>query len=202
MHSPESQMSAGERLRRARVLSENREVRGAAKAAEALGTSRPSLYEYESGKRDIPLKILLKAVEVFGRPLDYFVGRELSERQRDKLTHSDERQRRYRDLRAGEAMTPRRVAENVPEVPRRSFATEAERIAYTLGIIDLAQVSNGEVARALSSATAALLAPIERAREASAGPPLTHDEAVAMVEQAEAVSPPVGLPSRKRRKTG
>jgi hypothetical protein len=63
-----------------------------------------------------------------------------------------------------------------PAAPR-TFATEAERISYALGVLDMAGTSNRlvietstEVSRAISAAAAALLAPVSGPKPSASAP--------------------------------
>lgn len=47
-----------------------------AKIAEILGTTQQQYQLYESGKREIPLHLMIELADYYGVTLDYLVGRE------------------------------------------------------------------------------------------------------------------------------
>lgn len=44
--------------------------------ADILGIQHPQYHRYESGKREIPLHLLIKLADYYGVTLDYIAGRE------------------------------------------------------------------------------------------------------------------------------
>lgn len=143
-----SQVSAGERLRLARVTAQNKAVRGAKAAADALGISRQGLYQYET-RGKIPLDVLLRAAEVFAVPIADLTGGQ---------TPPPEPTRH----RIGEPVAMYGVA--------RTFQTDAEKISYTIGVLDMANAAKSELSRCLDTAMAALLSPLTAPTPVVAGP--------------------------------
>ena len=92
------------------------------------------------------------------------------------------------------------VAHHAPTTPR-TFATEAERKAYALGVLDLTQVSVGEASRAITSASAALLAPLTPLAAAFPSSPETARRRAAALREAQAAEAAVeALPRPRRRR--
>lgn len=222
----EAQEGVPERLRSARLMNPNRDIREATAAARALGISRGSLFRYESGTRSIPTHVLRRAEAVYGVPIWYLLGADVV------WEGSSTGQRRVYPGGAGsvpfestarwEKIPPEERLELPPgpdephpfpswdvEPPSptavaptgRTFGSEAERISYALGVLDMAGTSNrlaiesaNEVSRAISAAAAALIAPVRApAGDAPAGPSLEELAAThrAVTEaQAAATRPP------------
>jgi hypothetical protein len=91
----------------------------------------------------------------------------------------------------------------------RTFASEAERISYALGVLDMASTSNrlvletsNEVSRAISAASAALLAPISG--PAPVAPVKSDAEYIAESTAAQAAAAAAGVTraGKTRRATG
>jgi transcriptional regulator with XRE-family HTH domain len=197
----QTQVLTAERLRLARVTAANRAMREATAVAKALQISRGSLSRYEAGEREIPTRVLQRAVDVFQLPMEYFLGETdaptmgaSSGEPRLNRVMIDKAAQRIRDSQA---------------VAPRTFSTDAERISYALGVLDMAGRSNrivmetsNEVSRAISAASAALLAPLSG--PAPTAPAKTDAEYIAMhdaaTQQAGAAAPATGAGTRRRAK--
>jgi hypothetical protein len=122
----------------------------------------------------------------------------LTEPQHENLIHVDAASHRHF------GQTP------VPQPTPRTFATDAERISYALGVLDMAGRSNrivletsNEVSRAISAASAALLAPLSG--PAPVAPGRTDAEYIAMhdaASQQAAAAVPATQGGKRRRATG
>lgn len=104
--------------------------------------------------------------------------------------HAAPQNRKKRDEVLAKLRVPTRpsVAHHAPVAPR-TFATDAERHAYTLGVLDVAQVSVGEASRAISSASAALLAPLTQIAAAYPDTPETRARRAAASAASDAQPP-------------
>ncbi len=142
-----AQDPVAERLRLARLTASDRNLREIGKAAEAIGISRQSLSRYEEGERQIPLEVVLLAAKVYGTPVAQLIGAEIG------------------------SPGPHMVAEATTRYTvARSFSTEAEKISYTIGVLDMANVAKSELSRCLDTAMAALLSPLTAPAPVVPGP--------------------------------
>jgi transcriptional regulator with XRE-family HTH domain len=197
-----TQVLTAERLRLARVMASNRAMREATAVAKALQISRGSLSRYEAAERDIPTRVLHRAVEVFQLPMEYFLG----ETDAPTIGASSGEPKLNKVMIEKEAQ---RMRESQPVAPR-TFSTDAERISYALGVLDMAGRSNrivmetsNEVSRAISAASAALLAPLSG--PAPVTPGRTDAEYIAMHDaalQQAAAAVPATQGGKRRRATG
>jgi hypothetical protein len=109
---------------------------------------------------------------------------------------------RYEDVRPKSLAVRESAAD--PHFTTRTFASDAERISYALGVLDMAGRSNrivmetsNEVSRAISAASAALLAPLSGPAPTAAGP--TAEELLAAHDAAQSV--PTAAQVRQASKT-
>jgi hypothetical protein len=114
---------------------------------------------------------------------------------------------RYEDVRPKSLAVRESAAD--PHFTTRTFASDAERISYALGVLDMAGRSNrivmetsNEVSRAISAASAALLAPLSG--PAPTAPAKTDAEYIglhdAALQSAGAAAPATGVGTRRRAK--
>lgn len=143
-----AQDPTSERLRLARLTASSKSLREVSTAAEAMGVSRQSLSRYEEGKRPVPLDVLKAASRVFGLPLSHFLdGAQFTT---PKLQIVQEQKASY--------------------TTTRTFQTDAEKISYTIGVLDMANAAKSELSRCLDTAMSALLSPLTAPAPVAPGP--------------------------------
>ncbi len=85
----------------------------------------------------------------------------------------------------GTAMSPPAQANT-----QRTFATDAEKISYTIGVLDMANAAKSELSRCLDTAMAALLSPLTAPTPVVAGPTVAElvEKHAAAIRTAPAVA--------------